>query len=62
MVLVWRVISQEHVSKESYDYGKELFKESHHLAKFGGYGYCDTGDNGLSFARDIGRPRDERVM
>ena len=46
MVLVWRVISQEHVSKESYDYGKELFKESHHLAKFGGYRYCGSGDNG----------------
>ena len=37
MVLICHVITQDHVITGSCDFGKESFKASHQLAKFGGH-------------------------
>ena len=45
MVLVFYVISQNHVTKEwSKHYGWKLLMVTHQFAKLGGYRNCGTGD------------------
>ena len=57
MVLVSRVMSQDHVINVSY-----RSPISYHTPKFDGHRHCGSGDNGFSLSGDLARPRDRSAM
>ena len=44
MFFICHVISQDHVTRESCDYGNDRLTVSHHSAWFGGHRHCGSGD------------------
>ena len=66
MSLTCCLISQGHMMIRSSDFmGWSPSRQvaSYHPAKFGGHSQSDSGvNNDLSLSRDLGRPRDQRVM